>query len=354
MKFKKTHCSMWDNILGAWLNVRSGLIKLDLTNSAEILRQPLFGNPSILNSNGSPLERSGLREGNAFAHSGCSRVKDLRNVANKEWKSLTEMKMGHHPSNRSSLVRITTSIPWRPNELNNRIQIGDWINKPDPSLCTSPDWIYYMLEPHRSTAKAIEFKKITPSGLIQATTHTVIMLSTKGYQPVRILSQDQHGSTLKVARDAPTPGKSLLIYWIFETGFIQELPWDPGEWHWQATPPLGDSPFFGYIAKRGYMNAQKPKHTPNMHTFIQGLNLRNSTTPQVIARIWHNSRPRKVGTLIWITLNQGLPVGTWLQHMGIPPHCKIYDCNKEESPQHCLLECPRALEAWEAYKRIWK
>ncbi len=58
---------MWDNILGAWLNVRPELIKTDATNSAEILRQPLFGNPSILNSNGSPLEISNLREGNAFA-----------------------------------------------------------------------------------------------------------------------------------------------------------------------------------------------------------------------------------------------------------------------------------------------
>jgi hypothetical protein len=212
MKLKKTHYSMWDSILGAWLNVRSGLIKSNPTNSAEILRQPLFGNPSILNSNGSPLGISGLREGNAFAHSGYSRVKDLRNAAKKEWKSLNEMKMGHHPSNRSSLVRITTSIPWRPDELNNRIQAGDWISKPDPSLCTSPDWIYYVLEPHRGTAKAIEFKKITPSGLIQATTHTTITFSTKGYRLVRILSQDKHGSTLKVARDAPTPGKNPLIY----------------------------------------------------------------------------------------------------------------------------------------------
>jgi hypothetical protein len=180
----------------------------------------LFCNPSILNSNGSPLGISSLREGNAFAHFGCSRVKDLRNATNKEWKSFTEMKMGHHPSNRSSLVRITANIPWRPDELNNRIQAGDWISKPDPSLCTSPDWIYYVLEPHRGTAKAIEFKKITSSGLIQATTHMVITLSTKGYRPVRILSQDKHGSTLKVARDTPTPGKSLLIYWIFETRFI--------------------------------------------------------------------------------------------------------------------------------------
>jgi hypothetical protein len=90
-----------------------------------------------------------------------------------------------------------------------------------------------------------------------------------------------------------------------------------------------------------------------MNTFIQGLNLSNSTTSQVTARIWHNSRPRKVGTLIWITLNQGLPMGTWLQHMGILPHCKVYERNAEESPQHYLLECHRALEAWGAFKRVW-
>ncbi len=95
-------------------------------------------------------------------------------------------------------------------------------------------------------------------------------------------------------------------------------------------------------------------HTPSMHTFIQGLNLCNFTTPHVIARIWHNSCPRKVGTLIWITLNHGLSVGMWLQHMGIPLHYKVCDCNEEESPQHYLLECPRVLEAWEAYKGIWK
>jgi hypothetical protein len=90
-----------------------------------------------------------------------------------------------------------------------------------------------------------------------------------------------------------------------------------------------------------------------MNTFIQELNLRNSTTTQVTARIWQNSRPRKVGTLIWITLNQGLPVGTWLQHMGILPHCKVCDCSVEESPKHCLLECQGALEAWEAFKKVW-
>jgi hypothetical protein len=86
MKLKKTRRSMWDNIIRVWLNVRPGLTKTDPTNNAEILRQPLFENPSILNSNDSPLGITGLSEGNAFAHSGCSRVKDLRNAANTEWK----------------------------------------------------------------------------------------------------------------------------------------------------------------------------------------------------------------------------------------------------------------------------
>jgi hypothetical protein len=73
----------------------------------------------------------------------------------------------------------------------------------------------------------------------------------------------------------------------------------------------------------------------------------------MIARLWHNARPRKVGTLIWLTLNQGLPVGTWLQLMGINPLCKVCNSNREESPQHCLLECSMAQCAWKAYKGIW-
>lgn len=103
---------------------------------------------------------------------------------------------------------------------------------------------------------------------------------------------------------------------------------------------MGDTPFFGYSTKRGYKNTKKATHTPNIHSFIQRFNLQNSTILQVIAKIWHNSRPRKVGTFIWLTLNQGLPVGTWLQLMGIPPSYKICNSKVMESPQHYLLDCP--------------
>jgi len=129
---------------------------------------------------------------------------------------------------------------------------------------------------------------------------------------IRVLSRERHGASLKVANDPPLANQRNKTYWIFESGIIKNLPWDPGEWHWKEVHPLGDAPFFGYTAKRGYKNVKSSLRSPGIITFIDSLNLRNSSISQVVARIWHNSRPRKVGTLVWLTLNQGLPTGTWL------------------------------------------
>jgi len=83
-KLKRLKCSMWKSIVRAWLNVRPDLIKSDLTNPDEVLKQPIFGNPSILNSRGFPLGVGGVSKGNAFAQSGCSQIKDIWNDATKD------------------------------------------------------------------------------------------------------------------------------------------------------------------------------------------------------------------------------------------------------------------------------
>ncbi len=100
-----------------------------------------------------------------------------------------------------------------------------------------------------------------------------------------MLSQENPRAIFKVARDPPAPGKKALHYWIYDIGFIQNLPWDPGEWHWQPSPPLGDAPFFGYSAKKGYTNIRKSTHALNMATFLKSLNLINTSTAQLTARI---------------------------------------------------------------------
>jgi hypothetical protein len=115
-KLKRICHSMWKNVVGAWLNVRPGLTKADPTNSAETLRQLLFGNPSILNASGVPLGLGSLRDGSAFVRHGCSRVRDLWNLEERDWKSLLELGMSYHVSNKRCKEAIIANIPWRPDE----------------------------------------------------------------------------------------------------------------------------------------------------------------------------------------------------------------------------------------------
>jgi hypothetical protein len=90
--------------------------------------------------------------------------------------------------------------------------------------------MYIVLKYTRDKANVIEFKKITPNDRIQATTRQALT----NYRPVKVLSQDKPGIILKVAKDPSALGKKPPLYWIFETGLIQNLPWDPGEWHWRT------------------------------------------------------------------------------------------------------------------------
>jgi hypothetical protein len=145
---------------------------------------------------------------------------------------------------------------------------------------------------------ALEFRRIFASGQLQATSYQIHSLLHHNLSLVRVLSQERHDASLKAARDPPSINRKNTTFWIFESGFIENLPWDPGEWHWKEIYLFGDTPFFGYTSKRGYRNAKGPSHSPGISKFINDLDLKNSTTSQVVARIWHNARPRKVGTLI--------------------------------------------------------
>jgi len=227
--------------------------------------------------------------------------------------------MSRHASNMRGRDIITASIPWSPDEFDFHIKVGDWIANPTPDTGNPLDWVYQVLALTRGKAEVLEFQRFALDGRIQATSQHIHTIHTAKYRTVRVLHQEKPGATLRVSKDLPAPSAKTLVFWVFETGFIRDLPWDLGEWHWRSNPPLGDAPFFGYTARRGYINTRPPTRPSNMVTFIQDLNLRNTSSAQLIARLWHNARPRKVGTLIWLTLNQGLPVGTWLQLMGIAP-----------------------------------
>jgi hypothetical protein len=114
---------------------------------------------------------------------------------------------------------ITTSIPWHPNEHEGLIRTSDWLANTSPRASNPLEWVCLVLEPTSETASVLEFQRITNEDRIQVTK----ILTTK-LRRVRVLSQERPVATLKIAREPPAQGKAPLIYWIFDKGFIRDLP----------------------------------------------------------------------------------------------------------------------------------
>ncbi len=276
-KLKRPPISLWKSILHASMSVRPGLCKSEPTNSIEILRQPVFGNPLIVNQESKPLGLSDRNEGNCLVNAGCSRVRDFWDSEEKDWKGLSALGVSFHPANKRNRDLIIASIPWDPATSNNVPLAGEWISKKEARQTGPPQWVYQVVGTTQSTANVSEFKRISHTGRIKATGSHTITIPLEGYEPIRVLTQDNHGATFRLAKNLPLPSKKPLFYWILGSGFISDLQRDPGDWHWQQTRNMGDAPFFGYSSKRGYQNARKPHRPPGIIDFIQRLSLRNST-----------------------------------------------------------------------------
>ncbi|CAK9870185.1 unnamed protein product [Sphagnum jensenii] len=86
-----------------------------------------------------------------------------------------------------------------------------------------------------------------------------------GLRTCQSLRSGQPSYNPQAGQGPPPSSKKPLLYWILGFGFISDLQWDLGNWHWQQTHNMGDALFFSYSSKRGYQNARKPHHPPSDH-----------------------------------------------------------------------------------------
>jgi len=175
------------------------------------------------------LGLSGKSEGNALANAGCSRIGDFWDSEEENWKGLSAFEVNFHPTNRLNRNLTINSIPWDPATTRKKPVVGEWVSKKESDQTAPPNWVYQITDTNHITASAKEFKKYSSVGRIQATSSLDVIIPLEGYKPVRVLAQEGHGATLRLAKDIPPPGKKPPIYWIFEYGFISELQWDPGD-----------------------------------------------------------------------------------------------------------------------------
>ncbi len=137
---------------------------MEPTNLAKTLRQPIFGNPLIINQDGRSLGLSGRSEGNALANASCSKVGDFWDSEAEDWKGLSALGVSFHPVNRLNRNLIIASIPWDPATASNKPVVGDWVSKKEADRITLPEWVYQITDITHTIASAKEFKKSSNTG----------------------------------------------------------------------------------------------------------------------------------------------------------------------------------------------
>jgi hypothetical protein len=93
------------------MNMKACFVKIEPTLQVEILKQPIFSKPLVTNVVSHPLGVNGLGEGRAIIKAGYTRIKDLWDWEDKEWKSLSVLGMNSHVINQTSKNIIIYSIP---------------------------------------------------------------------------------------------------------------------------------------------------------------------------------------------------------------------------------------------------
>jgi hypothetical protein len=205
------------------MNVRAGLVKTKPTLQAEVLKQPIFNNPLVTNVVGRTLGVNGLNERHAITKVGCTKIKDLWDWEDREWKSLLTLGMNSHIINRINKNIIISNIPWNPVAFPSRFQTGNWISTKVACHLAPLTWIYQMMGVFSNLVKAIEFRKISPNDLIRVVSSQKVTLSPEGYHLIKVLSPKTTRNPVKVVRDFFMLPKFSFI-WIFETNFIEGLP----------------------------------------------------------------------------------------------------------------------------------
>jgi hypothetical protein len=138
--------------------------------------------------------------------------------------------MNFHVINRTNKDTIINNIPWNRGAFSNRFQTGDWNNNRDIGDHTPLTWIYRVTGVSPNLVQAKEYRRVSPNGLIRVENPQEVTLCPESYHLIRVLIQEKHGAPFKVARELPSPPKPPIL-WIFEIGFIGNLPWDSREWH---------------------------------------------------------------------------------------------------------------------------
>ncbi len=72
----------------------------------------------------------------------------------------------------------------------------------------------------------------------------------------------------------------------------------------------------------------------------------------IFQRVWHLWLPRKISSMIWLTMAKGLPIGAWCTRIGQEGICNFCNNGLLKTLEHGLMRCTTMQETWNNFKEI--
>lgn len=177
-------------------------------------------------------------------------------------------------------------------------------------------------------------------------------LPSIGTCEARVLMQKATGEVVEFnPKNGLAPGCTL---WAFRSGRVRELAFDPKEWLWPREGMLKETNFFNYSCKRGYRIIIKDQCKQlGFDKWLEVSGYSFTQRREFFTKLWHCWIPRKVSSMVWLTIAEGLPIGEWRRCcLGQEGFCTLCDLRVLQTSEHGLFGCESVKEAWSNLRRI--
>jgi hypothetical protein len=149
-----------------------------------------------------------------------------------------------------------------------------------------------------------------------------------------------------------------LLY-AFGSRKVNKLGFDPLEWTWHKLGSMKARNFFLYSIKKGYriiIQTQYKQLRFDRWIEVSGYSFQQRRL--FFKRLWHHWMPRKISSMVWLVIAEGLPIGAWRMWIGHSGLCTLCRSTKIQTWEHAFFGCPIVKEAWERLRcmrnRVWQ
>lgn len=127
-KIHKTGSAFWLGTWKSWKEIRKGITQIQPQHWVEIIRQPLFGNNLIRNSQGIMLGMMQNGKLRNWAQKRITKTLDVWDAETRVWRTSRDLNSTLRTSKiESQRLEVTSSIPWNLGAIPQQIQVGEWL-----------------------------------------------------------------------------------------------------------------------------------------------------------------------------------------------------------------------------------